>query len=51
LITGFTEIVTVVSTMIPQYDGTPQVTVEADATLIFNSFREVCSPPTRTAPR
>ncbi|KAI1423904.1 UVI-1 [Xylaria sp. FL1777] len=39
IITGFTQIVTTVSTAIIQLRDTPPVTVEADADLILNAFR------------
>ncbi|KAK4032955.1 hypothetical protein C8A01DRAFT_20056 [Parachaetomium inaequale] len=39
LIKGFTEMVTVGTVIIGQTQGTPQITVEADATLVFESFR------------
>jgi len=41
LIKGFTEIVTTATVLIGQSDGTQPITDEADATLVFNSFRAV----------
>ncbi|KAK4466808.1 hypothetical protein QBC42DRAFT_335305 [Cladorrhinum samala] len=43
LIKGFTEIVTVATTTISQFPGTPQITSEADGTLVFDSFRAFVS--------
>jgi hypothetical protein len=41
IITGFQDIITTVTTAIAQMQGSKPVTATADATLIFNSFREV----------
>ncbi|GAP89916.1 putative uvi-1 protein [Rosellinia necatrix] len=39
IISGFTQIVTVATSAISQFDGTAPITVEADATLVFDAFR------------
>ncbi|KAI0975772.1 UVI-1 [Xylaria arbuscula] len=39
IITGFTQIVSTVSTVITQMDGTSPITNQADSDLIFNTFR------------
>ncbi|KAI0105774.1 UVI-1 [Nemania sp. FL0031] len=39
LIAGFTEIVTTATTIISQTDGTPKITNQADADLVFDAFR------------
>ncbi|OLN93971.1 hypothetical protein CCHL11_03473 [Colletotrichum chlorophyti] len=40
IIAGFTDIITTVTVAIAQMQGTPVITVEADATAIANTFRE-----------
>ncbi|KAJ8126443.1 hypothetical protein O1611_g7193 [Lasiodiplodia mahajangana] len=39
IISGFTEIVTTATTIISQTDGTPKITSQADADLVFDAFR------------
>jgi hypothetical protein len=41
IIRGFTDIISTTTTAIAQMQGSKPITATADATLIFNSFREV----------
>lgn len=41
IIAGFTEIVTTASTAISMSNGTPKITNQADADLVFDTFRAV----------
>lgn len=41
IISGFTQIVTTATAAISQFDGTPKITNQADADLVFGAFRTV----------
>jgi hypothetical protein len=51
LIAGFTDIVTTATVVISQAPGTPKITKPADATLVFDVFREVRATPQKPIPR